>query len=215
MLFTRARIRIGLFSSFSSADVVPTETSAEGVRILKRYLEYAEGKGQVASSSGEDFDSDFEVEVAERLSAKGYQVETQVGVSGYRIDIGVRQPDNPQRFLAGVECDGARYHSSKSARDRDRLREEILRGMGWEIIRIWSTDWFQDPARETEKLVKKLQELCSRAHEGGDELLPLAEILSSDGKASGRPESVAEQLVQDISNSTAGDLPLSFSSTEA
>jgi very-short-patch-repair endonuclease len=205
VLFTRARIRIGLFSSFSSADVVPTETSAEGVRILKRYLEYAEGKGQVASSSGEDFDSDFEVEVAERLSAKGYQVETQVGVSGYRIDIGVRQPDSPQRFLAGVECDGARYHSSKSARDRDRLREEILRGMGWEIIRVWSTDWFQDPARETEKLVKKLQELCSRAHEGGDELLPLAEILSSDGKASGHPEIVAERLVQDISNSTAGN----------
>lgn len=204
VLFTRARVRIGLFSSFGSADVVPTETSAEGVRILKRYLEYAEGKGQFAANGpGQNFDSDFEAEVAERLSTKGYEVETQVGVSGYRIDIGVRHPDHPHRFLAGIECDGARYHSSKSARDRDRLREEILRGLGWEIIRVWSTDWFQEPARETEKVVKKLQELRLRAH-GGDDLSPLAEILTSDGKVPGRPESVPEEPDKNISNSDAG-----------
>lgn len=134
VLFTRARIRIGLFTSFGSADIKPTEASAEGVHVLKRYLEYAEGMGRssVAAMGGEA-DSDFEIEVAERLRAKSYDVERQVGVSGFKIDIGLRDPDHPGRFLAGVECDGARYHSSKSARDRARLREEVLSGLGWEI----------------------------------------------------------------------------------
>ena len=144
VLFTRARMRIGLFTSFGSIDVKPTETSAEGVHVLKRYLEYAEGRGRAAVEGiGAEADSDFEIEVADRLRAKQYAVELQVGVSGYRIDLGVRHPDHPERFLAGVECDGARYHASKSARDRDRLREEVLCGLGWDIVRVWSTDWFE------------------------------------------------------------------------
>jgi very-short-patch-repair endonuclease/RecA/RadA recombinase len=160
VLFTRARMRIGLFTSFGSIDVTPTGTSAEGVHVLKRYLEYAEGRGRAAVEGiGTEADSDFEIEVADRLRARKYAVELQVGVSGFRIDLGVRHPDYPERFLAGVECDGARYHECKSARDRDRLREEVLRGLGWEIVRVWSTDWFDNPARETDKLVKKLEEL--------------------------------------------------------
>jgi len=162
VLFTRARMRIGLFTSFGSIDVRPTETSAEGVHVLKRYLEYAEGQGRAfVEGVGGEADSDFEMEVADRLRAKGYKVELQVGVSGFRIDIGVRHPDHPEQFLAGVECDGARYHASKSARDRDRLREEVLKGLGWNLIRVWSTDWFGNPTRETEKLIKKLEELRS------------------------------------------------------
>jgi very-short-patch-repair endonuclease len=141
VLFSRARMRIGLFASFGSVDVKPSETSAEGMRVLKRYLEYAESRGRaVVEKIGSEADSDFEVEVADRLKARGYGVEVQVGVSGFKIDLGIRHPDHPERFLAGVECDGARYHSSKSARDRDRLREEVLGGLGWEILRVWSTD---------------------------------------------------------------------------
>ena len=163
VLFSRARIRIGIFASFGSADVKPSETSAEGMRVLKRYLEYAEGRGRaVVERIGSEADSDFEVEVADRLKARGYGVEVQVGVSGFKIDLGIRHPDHPESFLAGVECDGARYHSSKSARDRDRLREEVLRGLGWEILRVWSTDWFDNPGLETEKLSKKLEELRIR-----------------------------------------------------
>ena len=161
-------------------DIKPTEVSAEGVHILKRYLEYAEGMGRLSiDATGGEADSDFEIEVADRLRAKGYDVERQVGVSGFKIDIGIRDPDNPVRFLAGVECDGARYHSSKSARDRDRIREEVLRGLGWDIVRVWSTDWFEDPARETDKLAKKLQELKERPRAGYDEHSALAEILLS------------------------------------
>jgi very-short-patch-repair endonuclease len=163
VLFSRARMRIGLFASFGSADVKPSETSAEGVHVLKRYLEYAESRGRaVVETVGSEPDSDFEVEVAARLRARGYRIDAQVGVSGYKIDLGIRHPDHPEHFLAGVECDGARYHSSKSARDRDRLREEVLRGLGWEILRVWSTDWFDNPDLETEKLTKGLQQLQSQ-----------------------------------------------------
>lgn len=158
VLFSRARIRIALFTSFGSDDVKPTETSTEGVHVLKRYLEYAETRGKAeVESVGRDADSDFEVEVARRLRMRGYQVDLQVGVTGYKIDIGVRNPDAPETFLAGVECDGARYHSSKSARDRDRLREEVLGGLGWKLVRVWSTDWFDNPDRETDKLVTRLE----------------------------------------------------------
>ena len=159
VLFSRARTRVGLFCSFGSADVVPTPESSEGVHVLRKYLEYAETRGRVSvlPGPGADADSDFEIEVAERLRARGYVIDYQVGVSGYRIDLGVRHPDHPERYLAGVECDGATYHSSKSARDRDRLREEVLNDKGWDILRIWSTDWFDNPALQTTRLLAKLE----------------------------------------------------------
>ncbi len=163
VLLTRARVRVGLFTSFGSVDVRPTESSSEGVHALKSYLEYAETQGTASVQGiGGEPDSDFEVEVAHRLRLKGYIVDMQVGVSGFRIDLGVRHPDHPERFLAGVECDGAAYHSSKSARDRDRLREEVLNNLGWNLVRVWSTDWFDNPGLETDKLARKLEELRRR-----------------------------------------------------
>ena len=163
VLFSRARVRIGLFCSFGSEDVKPTEKSSDGVHALRDYLKYVEARGiSLGVASGREPDSDFEIEVARRLVAKGYFTEPQVGVSGYRIDFAVLDPERPGQYLAGVECDGAAYHSSKSARDRDRLREDVLGGLGWEIIRVWSTDWFDDPNRETERLLKRLAELRSR-----------------------------------------------------
>ena len=184
VLFTRARNRIGLFTSFGSADVRPTETSSDGVKALKAYLEYAEAKGRaVAQAVGGEPDSDFEVEVADRLRLKGYEVDLQVGVSrneerrqGFRIDLGVRHPDCSDRYLAGIECDGAAYHSSKSARDRDRLREEVLNSLGWELVRVWSTDWFDNPALETEKLVRKLEVLRRRPPTAFESYPPLRDL---------------------------------------
>ncbi|KPL54135.1 hypothetical protein ABB55_19540 [Prosthecomicrobium hirschii] len=163
VLFSRARLRIGLFASFGSIDVVPTETSRDGVHVLRNYLEYAETRGRAAPGRTAGVpDSDFEVEVARRLEARGYRVVPQVGVSGYRIDLGIRHPDRPETYLAGIECDGAAYHSSRSARDRDRLREEVLRGLGWDILRVWSTDWFEDPGQQTDRLVRRLEDLRAR-----------------------------------------------------
>src|SRR5690606_22715318 len=107
-------------------------------------------------------DSDFEVSVAQALRQKGYDVVAQVGVAGYFIDLAVRHPHKRGAFIMGIECDGATYHSSYSARDRDRLRESVLRGLGWEIHRVWSTDWFKQPDREISRIAGRLQALVER-----------------------------------------------------
>jgi very-short-patch-repair endonuclease len=100
--------------------------------------------------TGREPDSDFEIEVARALRAQGYDVHAQIGVAGYFLDMAVVDPKRPGRYLLAVECDGATYHSAKSARDRDRLRQGVLEGLGWKVHRIWSTDWFRDQtARRT------------------------------------------------------------------
>jgi len=160
VLFTRAKHRVELFTSMTAADVQPSDTSKWGVSAMKRYLEYA-ATGQLESGDegGSEPDSDFEVFVADALKQHGYEVRTQVGVAGFRIDLGVRHSSYPHGYLLGIECDGATYHSAKSARDRDALRQEILEQLGWRLYRIWSTDWFNDPRGETDKLVRHLRQL--------------------------------------------------------
>jgi very-short-patch-repair endonuclease len=102
-------------------------------------------------------DSDFERWFLQRLKSAGYIAHPQVGVAKYRIDIGIVHPDKPGNYILGVECDGATYHSSKSARDRDRLREDVLIGLNWKIHRVWSTDWYRDPEREFTRLVDQIE----------------------------------------------------------
>lgn len=165
VLFTRARQHLRLFTSMRPIDVHPTERSRKGVEILKSYLDYA-SNGQLASHAtrGGEPESDFEHFVVERLLGAGYEAVCQVGVGGYRIDIAVVDPADPTRYLLGIECDGASYHSSKAARDRDRIREEILKGYGWRLYRIWSTDWFANPEGEFNKLRTRLDEVAGGTH---------------------------------------------------
>lgn len=164
VLFTRARRRIDLFTSLRSSDVMsPGERVTLGRRAMHDYLVYAKtgllpaAAGQI---TGRDPDSDFEIAVARALQNAGFEVEPQLGVSGYFIDIGVRHASRPGEYLAAVECDGATYHSSLSARDRDRIRQQILESLGWKgrIIRVWSTDWFADPQGQIRRLVDFLHE---------------------------------------------------------
>ena len=163
VLFTRARRRIDLFTSMVPTDVKVDEKASLGRRAFREYLEYARtGLLPAATTIATDreADSDFELAVADAMRAKGFDTQPQVGVAGYFIDIGVRHPDRPGEFLAGVECDGVTYHSSLSARDRDRIHQEILESLGWRgrIIRVWSTDWFADPAAQTSRLLNFLQQ---------------------------------------------------------
>lgn len=153
VLFSRAKQQIVTFSSMTSADLIADEHSNPGVYMLKRWLEYsATGVLHTGIHSEKQPDSAFESFVIEQIRAMGCVAVPQVGVSGYFIDIGVRHPAWPHGFILGVECDGAGYHSSKSARDRDRLRQEVLEHLGWRFHRIWSTDWFNNPRAEAERL---------------------------------------------------------------
>lgn len=171
---TRAKSEVLVFSSFDSSMIDLSRTSAIAVEHLKHYLEFAE-KGPVAlaqqstAAYGVDqFDSDFEQAVAFALRDKGWQVQTQIGVSKFRVDLGVLHPDRPGTYLAGVECDGATYHGSPSARDRDRVRHIILEGLGWRLIRLWSTDYFQDPDTAIDRIDMRLKEILE--HDKQDSL---------------------------------------------
>jgi very-short-patch-repair endonuclease len=210
VLFSRARTRIVLFTSFGSEDVKPTELSSEGVRVLRRYFEFAETRGRVqGETTGREPDSDFELEVADRLIGRGYDVQLQVGVSGFRIDLGVKDPEHPHRFLAGIECDGASYHSSKSARDRDRLREEVLRELGWTLLRVWSTDWFDNPGRQTDLLVEQLERLKStpRAARDSYEFQGIGAYTNDRQSFSAEPSNGQQPIVIDnISSSCTAEL---------
>jgi very-short-patch-repair endonuclease len=211
VLFSRARMRMAIFASFGSDDVKPTDASKEGVHILKSYLEYAETRGRSAVEAiGAVADSDFEVEVATRLRKRGYIVDHQVGVTGYKIDLGIRHPDASDRFLAGIECDGAMYHSSKSARDRDRLREEVLGGLGWKLVRVWSTDWFDNPDRETDKLVSRIEAIRRQSPSTNqDYKLRYADpVISSPSKTSEEgPGGVGSEAQSMVEPQTAPESP--------
>ncbi|MFI4983571.1 MAG: DUF4011 domain-containing protein [Rickettsiales bacterium] len=159
VLFSRAKRRIVTFSSMRATDIKAEQDSNPGVYMLKCWLEYSASKMIERGTAIErEPDSDFERHVIQQIKSIGFEAIPQIGVSGYFIDIGVRHPSWPHGFIMGVECDGAAYHSSKSARDRDRLRQEVLEGRGWYLYRIWSTDWFEDPARETQKLKRVIEE---------------------------------------------------------
>jgi hypothetical protein len=153
VLFSRAKQQIVTFSSMTAADIRADENSNPGAFMLKRWLEYsATGVLHAGENQGLEPDSEFEVFVIKQLRSMGFVPVPQVGVAGFRIDIGIKHPSWPHGYIMGVECDGAAYHSSRSARDRDRLREQVLNGLGWKLHRIWSTDWFNDPAKEAERL---------------------------------------------------------------
>lgn len=160
---TRARHELRVFTSLKSEQFDLSRTQAVGVRDLKHFLEFAErGPRALAESlkgSLGGFESPFEEAVASALASKGWQVQTQIGASSFRVDLGVVHPDAPGTYLCGVECDGATYHRSATARDRDMLREQVLRGLGWEIVRIWSTDWWVDKAGTLEKVHASLEHL--------------------------------------------------------
>ncbi|WP_372410172.1 DUF3320 domain-containing protein [Streptomyces luteireticuli] len=159
---TRARRRMEVVASFHGGEL--PEGTNRSVLALKRYLEYAERGPQVLRTEVADPDavpeSPFEEEVLAVLRGWGYTVQPQVGVAGYRIDMAVRHPDAPGAYALGIECDGAMYHSSRAARDRDRLRESVLRELGWRLHRIWGTDWYRNRRDAMERLRAAVEAAC-------------------------------------------------------
>jgi very-short-patch-repair endonuclease len=157
---TRARKEMVVFATLRPDQIDLGRTRARGVRDFKHFLEFAE-RGprafvEAAAPTADTTESPFEDAVKAALEAHGWTVHTQIGVSGFRIDLGIVHPDAAGRYLAGVECDGATYHRSATARDRDRLRENVLTGLGWRIRRVWSTEWWQDTERAVVKLHDQL-----------------------------------------------------------
>lgn len=160
VLFTRSKKRMHIFSSMTEGHILANETSSPGVRALKNFLSFAQtGKLAHIKHTDKAPDSDFEIAVMNALKLEGFTCVPQVGVAGYFIDLAVQDLGQPGRYIMGIECDGATYHSAKSARDRDRLRQSVLESLGWNIKRIWSTDWFKNPQAQLKPIIEQLHQL--------------------------------------------------------
>jgi len=167
VLFTRARLRCEIFASFEPAAMDTSRASREGPRILKRFLDFAQsGVIPDAEITGKPADSPFEEDVAAAVRSFGFLADHQVGSAGFRIDLGIRDPERPGTYILAIECDGATYHSALWARERDRLRQSVLEDLGWRFHRIWSTDWFYNREVELRRLKSALEEARKVGNEG-------------------------------------------------
>ena len=164
---SRARRSMTVVHSLRAADISEYSKNP-GPRLLRRFLEYVGnpvGAFEARTSLGGGTESPFEEEVRRALEGRGHRVVSQVGVSGYRIDLGIESEDG-HGFDLGVECDGATYHSAPAARDRDRQRQQVLEGLGWRIHRVWSLSWVRDPGAEVEAIERALGEARAAARDG-------------------------------------------------
>lgn len=178
---TRAREALILVASVRAADMDLSGSTSQGSHLLKAYLEYAERGVDVLGRSNSvvasECESPFEEEVAGALIRHGLTPVPQVGCGGFRIDLALKHPQRPGEFCLGIECDGATYHSSSTARDRDRIRQSVLEGLGWTVVRIWSTDWVRNPRRQLDRILAEYESAATRhtaqsvvsAHSDGDE----------------------------------------------
>ena len=185
---TRARQEMVVVSSIDPTDVRPTPKN-DGPLRLRQFLEYARATGSAdrdaqkavissinpsmsargrggAQAAGRRFDSEFEVQVHTALERRGHRVDTQVGFSGYRIDLAVVHPDDENRYVLGIECDGASFHSARSVRERDVMRQQFLEGKGWSIERVWSRRWWSDKEAEADRLDRRISELVEADRRG-------------------------------------------------
>jgi len=163
---TRAKEQVTVVCSMLPGDIDLSGSNSTGAKHFKNYLEYAR-KGEQALARNDhvtdtlDFDSQFEEAVYEALEAEGYDVVSQVQSSGYSIDLAIKHPEQPGKFILGIECDGAAYHSSKTARDRDRTRQMVLEDLGWTIHRIWSPDWASNQEAQIQAINDKVDSLIA------------------------------------------------------
>jgi superfamily I DNA and/or RNA helicase/very-short-patch-repair endonuclease len=154
VLITRAREKCVVFANFTSRNLNLDENSSFGLRSLKVFLEFAEsGRLTPPTYNNGASESPFEEVIYDFLVENACEVHRQIGCAGYRLDLAIPDPGNPGRYVLGVECDGESYYLYHVARDRDRLRQQVLEGLGWRIYRVWSTDWYLHPKESKEKLL--------------------------------------------------------------
>ena len=153
VLISRAKTRCEVFCNFTGADIDLEKTEARGVAALKLFLTFAEtGRFDAAAGEGPAAAAELEAEIALALRNAGYEVKTQIGASGFRVDLAVADPEVPGRFLLGIDCDGPQFRDARTARDRDRLRQQVLAAHGWVLHRVWSADWYLRPKSELARI---------------------------------------------------------------
>jgi very-short-patch-repair endonuclease len=195
VLITRAKWECVVVSSVRSSDLSAINPNNRGGSALRAFLEFAERGGELpapAATLTEGETNDFEDAVRAALVDRGFVVDAQVGAGQYRIDLAIRDARDPRRYVLGIECDGASYHSSRTARDRDLLRQQVLRGMGWRIHRVWSTEWFYERDEALAAIVRSVEQAALQPVSEGV-LNAAAEVKSLDAPAAGTRSVVARK----------------------
>lgn len=211
---TRARYNLKLVGSIVPTDIDIERISGEGPKLLRLYIDFAmHGSksilGEVDTDNALPFDSSFECAVYDFLLSKGYGVATQVGCSGYRINMAIRHPMYNGCYAIGIECDGSAYHLARTARERDRLRQTILEDMGWTMYRVWSTDWSKDEVSEKARLIDAIEKAIANSHEIISQERPTAKCMTDYLDVSGRPATQQELLCSSYFGHQALAIPIS------
>lgn len=206
VLFSRARRRCVAVASFDPGDIDLGRTAREGPRVLKRFLEFARSRTlDQALPTGGGAESPFEAEVARTIARLGHRADPQVGSAGFRIDLAVRHPERPGHYILAVECDGAAWHGALWARERDRLRQDVLEGMGWVFHRIWSTDWFHRRDQEIDRLRAALAAAHARADAVAAPVADLPPVVSDAEADDDRAAADAADEADDADEADAAD----------
>lgn len=156
---SRARYEMKVFSTLTPDQIDLSRTSAAGVAGLKAFLEYAlNGRLSLAYEAVKSraTNDHLVLSIAEEIRDKGYEVRTNIGTSGYRVDIGIVDPNDKGKYLLGILCDGYNYNSAKSARDREITRGKVLKLLGWRISRVWAMEWWENRDTALQKLLSDI-----------------------------------------------------------
>ena len=206
---TRAKCNVKLVGSILPSDIDLSRTNSEGVRMLRSYIEFAQqgtnALKPIESDDAFELKDDFCKVIVDFLRKHGYLVETEIGCSDYKIDIAVVNPDVEGEYIAGIECDGLSYVQAKTARDRDHLRRTILQNMGWNLYRVWSTEWVRNPGAEGEALLSFLRSVV-----GKDGKVRHAMKNSNDGSENVAIDQIASETAKVVQKQPATN-PYDFS----
>jgi hypothetical protein len=157
VLMTRARRVLEIFSSMHAEDIDLTRATGRGPAVFREYLKFAEKGGGVDTAKGAVAQDRFVAVLAKQLTERGYTVQPRVGIAGLYVDLAIVDPGNSNRYVLGIIVDGDSYRSARSARDRNRTTEGVLRGQGWIIHHLWSLEWFKRPTEQLNRLVEAIE----------------------------------------------------------
>jgi very-short-patch-repair endonuclease len=208
VLISRSKFRCEIFSSITADDINLERARSRGAAAFKTFLSFAEtGRLPISQQSSDEEDSPFEDAVAGAIESLGYPVRRRVGIAGFFVDLGVVDPEQPDRCVLGIECDGAAYHRARSARDRDRLRQSVLEAHGWIIHHIWSTDWFQRPDEQLRKVADAIERAKTMVGN-----VPSTSLTSTPSKSAAESENQVElERVAEVENRGLHDLAEPYS----
>jgi hypothetical protein len=195
-----------IFCNFRAEDLRVEAASPFGVRALQRFLSFAEHRATPDQGAPETEEArpaaSVVAAVGACLEAHGHRVVPRVGCAGFRVDLGVLDPDEPGRFRLGIECDAEKYHGADVARDRDRLRSQVLESLGWRLVRVWSTDWYRNRGDAEKRLLDEVDRLLEEDPD------PLDEEVAAPARPETAPDCPAEPA------SASPEAPVSFTPSD-